>query len=207
MKVIYQENINKEEEIINIINNNGVIVMPTDTVYGIVCSAVNTEAIDKAYQLKDRDYSKAMIILVSNKEMLHKYTIDISELEEELIMDSPCPTTVVLKRNERLLPDILCSSSTEIAVRRPNDEKLLEIIDKVNIPVVATSANKSHNKTITDISLLDEDIKNSLDLIVDGGHIDRGASTIVKVIDGKIKILRENETTYKLIDKYKEMII
>ncbi|MDO4996322.1 MAG: L-threonylcarbamoyladenylate synthase [Bacilli bacterium] len=200
-------NSNTINNIVNTINNNGVVVMPTDTVYGIVCSAVNVEAVDKAYQLKNRDYSKAMIILVSNREMLHKYTKNISKLEEELIIDSPCPTTVILKRNEELLPDILCNGTDEIAVRRPKDLDLIDIIDRVNVPVVATSANVTHSKTITDISLLDDSIKNNVDLIIDGGHIDRGASTIVKVVDDKLIILRDNESTYKLIDKYKDKII
>lgn len=193
--------------IVNTIKGNGTIVMPTDTVYGIVCSGVDVDAIDRAYHLKNRDYSKAMIILVSDREMLHKYTENVSKLEEELIIDSPCPTTVILKRNKELLPDILVGGSEEIAVRRPKNTDLIEIINKVNIPIVATSANVSSKKTITDIDLLEDSIKDNVDLIIDGGHIDRGASTIVKVIDDKIMILRDNESTYKLVDKYKDKII
>ena len=204
---ILLENMNKNYEVSTTIKNGGVIVMPTDTVYGIVCDALNPEAIKKAYELKNRDYSKAMIVLVNNPIMLEKCCSGITDLEKELLFRSPCPTTVILKRNKYFLPDILCNGSDEIAIRYPKERYLLELLNKVNRPVVATSANVSSKKTITNIDLLEDSIKDNVDLIIDGGHIDRGASTIVKVIDDKIKILRDNESTYKLIDKYKDKII
>lgn len=207
MRTILLKDMNKNYEVSTTIKNGGVIVMPTDTVYGIVCDATNTEAIKKAYELKNRDFSKAMIVLVDNSNMLEKCCREFSKLEKELLFKSPCPTTVILKRNKRFLPDILCNGSDEIAIRCPKDRKLLDLLYKVNGPVIATSANVSSKKTITDIDLLEDSIKDNIDLIIDGGHIDRGASTIVKVIDNKIKILRDNESTYKLIDKYKDKII
>ena len=206
-RVLPLKDLNKKYEVSNTLKYGGVAVMPTDTVYGIVCNAIDTKAIDKVYELKQRDYSKAMIILVSNIQMLYRCCSTISPLEKELVLSSPCPTTVILKRNKYFLPDILCNGSDEIAIRRPKDKETYTFIEKMNLPIVATSANVSNKETITDIDLLEDSIKDNVDLIIDGGHIDRGASTIVKVIDGKIKILRESESTYKLKEKYKDKLI
>lgn len=205
-QMILLKDLNKTLNVCNTIKNGDIVVMPTDTVYGIVCDATNEKSIRKVYELKNRDYSKAMIILVSNLVMLEKSCCEISEFEKELILSSPCPTTVIVKRNKLYLPDILVNGSDEIAIRMPKDEELLHLIETVNIPIVATSANISSKETITDIDLLEDTIRDHVNLIVDGGHIDRGSSTIVKVVDGKIKILRNSESTYKLIDKYKDKI-
>ena len=84
--------------IVDILKNDGVILIPTDTVYGLMCDATNVKAVDKIYQMKNRDYSKPMLILVSSKDMLKKYCKDINAVEEELIDKYfPGELTIILK--------------------------------------------------------------------------------------------------------------
>ena len=179
------------KQVVNILKNGGVIVIPTDTVYGLACDALNIDAVDKIYKLKQRNYSKPMVVLVSDKDMLKKYTSSINKLEEELINEYlPGPMTIVLKKSN-LIHDIVSSNKDTIGIRIPNNKELIDIIKQLDKPIVATSCNISNEDVITNISILDESIKNNVDYIYDGGVINRDSSTIVRVKDNKVEILRK----------------
>ena len=194
-------------DISNIIKNGGIVVMPTDTVYGIVCDATNEKAVDKVYQLKNRDYSKAMIVLVSGIDMLKRCVSSINDLEEEIINKyTPGPLTIIFNKSD-FIPDIVTSGMDTVGIRIPNDKELLELIDRVGNPVIASSANVSNNDTITSIDLLEDSIKNNVDYIVDGGYINRDASTIIKVDENNIKILRDGKMSNIIKEDYKDFII
>ena len=152
-----------------IISDGGVAVIPTDTVYGIVADAMNYDAVKKAYEVKKRDYSKPMILLVSNYEMLNNYVKDISNFELELMNNYwPGELTILLKRNENVL-DIVTNGGELVGIRIPNNKTLIELIDKVGKPLISTSANISKKETITDISMLEQSLLDNVDYIYDGG--------------------------------------
>ncbi len=181
------------DKIVNILKNDGVVLLPTDTIYGLMCDATNIEAVDKIYQMKNRDYSKPMLILVSNIDMLKMYCKDINDLEDRLINTYfPGEMTIILKKSD-LLPSIVTASKDTVGVRIPNNRELLDIINKLGKPLVSTSANISNDVNITSVDLLDEKIKNAVDYIYDGGIVNNSASTIVKADDGKVTILREGK--------------
>ena len=176
-----------------LLNDGGIVVIPTDTVYGIVCDALNIKAVDKVYKLKQRDYSKPMVILVSSIDMLKKYTLSINKLEEELINRYlPGMMTIILNKNE-LIPSIVSSGMNTVGIRIPDDKYLIDIITKLNRPIVATSCNISNNDVITDINLLDSSIKNNVDYVYDGGIVNSQSSTIVRIKDNKVEILRKGK--------------
>ena len=176
-----------------LLNDGGIVVIPTDTVYGIVCDALNIKAVDKVYKLKQRDYSKPMVILVSSIDMLKKYTLSINKLEEELINRYlPGMMTIVLRKNN-LIPDIVSSNRDTIGIRIPDNNDLISIINKINRPIIATSCNISNNDVITDINLLDSSIKNNVDYVYDGGIVNSQSSTIVRIKDNKVEILRKGK--------------
>ena len=190
------------KQVVNILKNGGVIVIPTDTVYGLACDALNIDAVDKIYKLKQRNYSKPMVVLVSDKDMLKKYTSSINKLEEELINEYlPGPMTIVLKKSN-LIHDIVSSNKDTIGIRIPNNKELIDIIKQLDKPIVATSCNISNEDVITNISILDESIKNNVDYIYDGGLINRASSTIVKVDNDKVVILRNGDLSKDIKDKY-----
>lgn len=195
-----------DEKLVEVLNKGGMAIIPTDTVYGIVCDALNEEAVRNVYNLKKREFNKPMIILVSDLEMLYKYTKDIKNLENELISEYwPGPLTIIFKKKE-CLPDIVTSSLDEIGVRLPDDADLIKLIKELNKPIIATSANISSEETITKIDQLDKEIIATVDYIKDGGVVNKSSSTIVKVIDNKIKIFREGSISKNLKIKYKDRI-
>lgn len=186
-----------------IISDGGVAVIPTDTVYGIVADATNYDAVKKAYEVKKRDYSKPMILLVSNYEMLNNYVKDISNFELELMNNYwPGELTILLKRNENVL-DIVTNGGELVGIRIPNNKTLIELIDKVGKPLISTSANISKKETITDISMLEQSLLDNVDYIYDGGKLTGSASTIIRIIDDMIVILRAGNLAKEIEEKYK----
>ena len=192
------------DNLVSILKEGGIAVIPNDTVYGIICDALNINSINKIYELKNRDYSKPMIVLVSSIKMLKKCCVNINELEEKIINKYlPGELTIILKKSN-YIPDIV--SKNTLGIRIPNDKNLIEIINKLNRPIVSTSANISSKKSITSIDLLEDSIKNNVDFIYDGGIIDRKPSTIIKVENNKIIFLREGNLVEKIKKDFKEYI-
>ncbi len=189
-------------KISNVIKDGGIVVIPTDTVYGIVADGTNEEVIRRTYEIKKRDYSKPMILLVSSYEMLEEYVGDISELEKDLMNDYwPGELTILLKRKDNVL-DVVTNGGDLVGVRIPNNKDLLKLIDEVGKPLISTSANVSSKDTITNISKLEKSIVDNVQYIYDGGDVDNKASTIVRVIDDVVVILRAGNLARQIEEKY-----
>ena len=181
------------ELLCNLINNGELAIVPTDTVYGIIADATNEETIKKVYMAKRRSFSKPLIIMVSSIEMLKKYVKNISDVEKKLIEKYwPGRLTILFKRNNKI-SDLLTNSGDYIGIRLPDNKELCKLMNMLNKPLVSTSANISDNMTITEISMLEDELKNSISYIVDGGILDDLPSTLIKVEDEKIIFLREGE--------------
>lgn len=191
------------EKLVKILKEGGIAVIPTDTVYGIVCDALDEEAVDKVYQLKKRSYSKPMLVLMSDMEMVKKYTKSLSKLEKKLFDTfAPGPLTVLVKKADSI-PDIVNSGLEDLGVRIPDDKELQMLISKLGHPIVATSANISSTETITRINMLEDSIVKNVDYIYDGGPIYRGASTIVREKDHMVEILRNGDLTENILEEFK----
>ena len=181
------------ELLCNLINNGELAIVPTDTVYGIIADATNEETIKKVYMAKRRSFSKPLIIMVSSIEMLKKYVKNISDVEKRLIEKYwPGRLTILFKRNNKI-SDLLTNGGDYIGIRLPDNKELCKLMNMLNKPLVSTSANISDNMTITEISMLEDELKNSISYIVDGGILDDLPSTLIKVEDEKIIFLREGE--------------
>lgn len=190
----------------DILKNDGLAVIPTDTVYGLVGDATNEDVINKIFDLKQREKEKPLLILVSSLDMLNHYVENISKIELKIINHFwPGPLTIIFA-NKKNLSDTLTSGKKEIAIRMPNNKDLLNLINKLNKPIIATSANIAHKKTITSIDLLEDSIKNNIDYIYDGGYLENIPSTIIKVSDNKVEIIREGIIAQEIKSFIKEKI-
>ncbi len=166
-----------------------VVVLPTDTIYGLSCLANNVRSIRKIYHLKERDAKKPMLILVSSLEMAKKY-VYISDKQEKLLKKiwskNELPATVILK-NRFKLPQELTRNVKGLAVRLPKSKFLIKILEKVDCPLVSTSLNLSGQKEITDLSKLNLTFpkkNNRPDLIIDmGASPYKKASRLVDLSD------------------------
>ena len=179
------------DKICEVINNGGLVISPTDTVYGIMGDACCEEVIKKVYEVKHRSYSKPLILLVSNYDMFMKYTSDISDLEWSIIKKfMPGEVTIILKKSDKV-SSLITAGSDYVGIRIPNNKDLLNIISELDRPVISTSANISGSDVITCVDMIEEELKEKIDYIEDGGDIVSRSSIVIRVVDGELEILRE----------------
>lgn len=192
----------KLEEPAKTIKNGGIVVFPTETVYGIGANGLNAEAVKKIYDLKKRPLSKPINLLVNSIEMIEKVAKDITPLEYAIIKEFfPGPLTIILQKKE-IVPDIVTANGTTVGVRMPANEIALELIKKVGVPLATPSANISDKPSKTNIKDVMSDFPEGVDCFIDGGKSKIGmASTIVQVINGVPHILRQGTITEEQINK------
>ncbi len=191
------------DRIVNELKKGNIVITPTDTVYGIMGDALNDKAIKKVYEAKKRDQKKPLIVLVSNISMLKKYTESLSELEIELINKyMPGKLTMILKKNS-LLSNNITNNSEYVGIRIPDNNYLIEIIDKLGNPVISTSANLSNENVITNVHNINQELLKYISYVEDGGEIEAKSSTIIKVNNNKIEFLRDGELASKIKSDYK----
>lgn len=187
-----------ESDIINTLKDGKLVIMPTDTIYGIIGDATNEDVINKVYEVKERPHDKPLLILVSNFSMLHELVTEIPKETEKIIKKFwPGPLTILFKKSSKV-SDALTANSALVAIRMPNDKRLLNIMNHLNRPLISTSANISSHDAITNPNQLEEKMKEKIDLIVDEGTVNNEASTLITIVNGKIEILREGSLTEKI---------
>lgn len=191
-------NYEKLEEIASLINNNKVIVFPTETVYGIGTNGLDRNAIEKLYKIKERRFSKPITLLVSSYEMICSVANIISPLEKKIISNFfPGPITLILNK-KKIVPNILTANTDTVGVRMPDNELILKLIEYCKVPIATSSANISGFPPSIDVEDIYNCFKDKVDLYIDGGKSRIGVpSTVVKVENNDIKILREGIITKK----------
>ena len=174
---------------VEIIENGGVIIFPTDTVYGIGCNPYDANAVKKIYEIKSREKIKSLPVLASSIEIVKQISI-IDEFTEKIIKKYwPGPLTLILKLKDKNLKESL-NLEDKIAVRIPNSVCTLKLLNKCNL-LVGTSANVSGDSSFTDPQECMKNVKN-YDIFVDGGTItSKGESTIIEIENEKIHVIRE----------------
>ena len=192
-------------KIVKFLNEGKIGITPTDTVYGIMGDATNEEVIKKVYKVKKRDYSKPLLILVSNIKMLEEYVNISNDLERTIIEKFwPGKLTIIMKKKNNL-SNLITGGSDTIGVRMPDNKDLIKIIELFGKPIISTSANISGSETIEDVSEIEEELKDNVDFIVDGGRCIARSSTIISILDNKINILRNGELSSKLEEFNKDL--
>lgn len=172
-----------------IINNGGIAVFPTDTVYGIGCDPYNKTSVEKIYKIKSRNISKSLPVLVYSKEIAKK--IVQFDTFTEKIADKfwPGPLTIILKVTDKKIKESL-NLKDKIAIRVPNHKCTLGLLQNCNF-LVGTSANVSGNISHTNPENGLQNMK-GYDVFVDGGIISgEGESTIIEIENNQIRIIRE----------------
>jgi len=184
-----QSEINK---CLQILKEGGLILYPTDTVWGIGCDASNEEAVSKVFKLKQREDSKALICLVADDRMLKKYIKKIPEAAFDIIDISEEPITIIYDEPQNLAQNLIAPDNT-IAIRIPNDDFCFQLLRRFNGAIVSTSANISGQPTPKSFKEIDQDILKGVDYVVNlhREKINTKPSSIIKLSnDGQVKIIR-----------------
>ncbi len=186
---------NKEgiEKASQIVSRGGIVIFPTDTVYGIGCNPYNKEAVEKIYKIKSRDIMKSVPILTYSIETAEKI-VEFDKFTKKIVEKFwPGPLTVILKVTDKKIKESL-NLENKIAIRVPDHKCTLELLKKCNF-LVGTSANISGDFPYTDPEECLKNLEN-YDVFVDGGIItSKGESTIIEIENEQIKIIREGSLT------------
>ena len=184
-----QTEINNALEILKI---GGLILYPTDTVWGIGCDATNAEAVKKVYELKQREDSKALICLVADDRMLKKYVKKIPEAALNIIDITEKPTTIIYDEAQNLATNLIADDGT-IAIRIPDDDFCYQLSRKLNTAIVSTSANISGLPTPKSFKEISQEVIKGVDYVVNlhREKICNKPSSIIKLSNtGIVKIIR-----------------
>lgn len=189
---IFEKDEKNIDEIKKILENGGVGIIPTDTVYGLCANALNKEAIKRIYKIKKRDLNKSLVLFVKDKEDIESYGV-VDSLSKKIIDKLiPGEITLVLKKKDPSFSISLKSFET-IGFRIPNDVFIIKLLDSLSFPLATTSANISGEKTPKDLDGLKKIFDGIVDFIVDGGELGEVPSTVIEVRNDKVNILREGK--------------
>lgn len=190
------------------IKNGKLVLFPTETVYGIGANGLNSNAVKSIFEAKNRAGDNPLILHVSSIDMVNTIAKDINDLEKQLMNDFfPGPLTIILKRKD-IVPNIATANLDTVGVRMPSNKIARDLIELANTPIAAPSANISGKPSGTNVQDIFNELNDKVDYILDGGETKIGLeSTVIRVIDNKIHILRPGKITYEDLSKYAEVII
>jgi len=182
---------NELDKAIDSLNKGNLVIFPTETVYGLGANALSTMAVDKIFEAKNRASNNPLIVHLKNKEEINKYAVVNNPIEQKLIDTfMPGPFTLILQKKDIIPSNVTCNMDT-VGIRIPIDPIAHELLDKLDFPIAAPSANKSTKPSGTNVMDIYDEFKDSVDYLIDGGDSLIGLeSTVVKVIDNVPTILR-----------------
>lgn len=187
----YKEEINT---IIETLNSGGIILYPTDTIWGLGCDATNEKAVSRIYEIKKRISSKSMIILSDKIENIEKISQKVPEKAKKIISEKTNPLTIIYQNAKNIANNLIAEDGT-VAIRIPDDDFCLNLITEFGRPIVSTSANISNEKSPANFSEISSEIKNQVDYVAKWRQNDNSKSkpsTIIKIkINNEITIIRE----------------
>lgn len=185
-----KEEIRKAQEVLK---NGGVLLYPTDTIWGLGCDATNSEAVKRIYDIKKRSDHKSMLVLLDDPGKIASYA-DVPDIALDLIEVANKPTTIIYPGAKRLAPNLIAEDGS-IGIRITEEEFTKSLLFRFNKPIVSTSANISGTPSPRFFDEISEEIKNAVDYIVryrQNDHKPALPSSIIKLgIKGEIEIIRK----------------
>jgi len=188
------------KDIESLIKQGAVGVIPTDTIYGIVCSALNKKSVERVYKIRKRNPLKPVIILIGSLNDLKLFSIKIDK--EKKILQSLWPNKISIIfncLNKKF--EYLHRGTKTLAFRMPKDKDLISLL-KITGPLIAPSANLEGRKPARNIKEAQKYFKEDVDFYIDSGTLESEPSTIISFVNGKIEIIRKGSIKIKNYEKY-----
>lgn len=189
-------------EAVNVLRDGGVILYPTDTVWGIGCDATNEKAVAKVFEIKKRSGAKSLVLLACDMDMVAKHVKEIPNIAIDLVEVNDAPMTIIYPGAKYLAPNVIAEDGS-VGIRIPcvNDETkqgggafCRELVRRLRKPLVSTSANISGEPTPEDFRDISEEIKTAVDYIVprqfEAGATGRSSQIIKLGLGGEVEIIR-----------------
>lgn len=180
-------------EAAKVLKAGGVILYPTDTIWGLGCDATNPEAVARIFALKRRDEAKSLVVLASDLDMVARYVREVPQMAVQLVEVNDAPMTIIYPDAVGIAPNAVAEDGS-VGIRIPLNDDCIDLCRRLGRPVISTSANISGEPSPKTFAEIPEEIRAAVDYIVDPA-LEKGstgkASQILKVgVDGQIKIIR-----------------
>lgn len=179
---------------LEVLNSGGIILYPTDTIWGIGCDATNAKAVERIYEIKKRADSKSMLVLMENPALLDRYVEDVPDVAWDLVEIATTPLTVIYPGAKNLAHNLIAEDGS-IGIRFTKEEFTSKLLQRFRRPLVSTSANISGEKSPAFFDEISDEIKGVVDYIVNYRQEDKTAtkpSSIIKLgPGGRIDIIRK----------------
>ena len=185
-----QESINKA---LDVLRSGGVILYPTDTIWGIGCDATNDKAVERIYQIKQRADSKSMLVLLDSVAKLDRYVSEVPDIAFDLIEMSDKPLTIIYERSRGLSPNI-SKNNESVGIRVTNEAFSKRLIEQFKKPIISTSANISGQASPASFPEISQEIIDAVDYVVEYRQDGQKASPsgiIMLGNDSSIKVIRK----------------
>lgn len=182
--------------------NGELVIFPTETVYGIGANSLNDDACKNIFKAKGRAGDNPLIVHVNNVDMIKKLVEEPNEIEKKLIKSfCPGPFTLIFKA-KNIIPKSVTAGLDTVGIRMPSNKIANKLIEYAGVPIAAPSANVSGRPSGTKIDDILKEFDGKVSTIIDDGMVDIGLeSTVVRVIDNKVRILRPGKITKENIEK------
>ncbi|MBQ5889496.1 MAG: threonylcarbamoyl-AMP synthase [Clostridia bacterium] len=189
------------KEVAEILNNGGIVGIPTETVYGLAANAYDESAVAKIFEAKGRPQDNPLIVHIADMNELEVVAAQIPESAKKLAAAFwPGPLTMVLKRTEKIPASVSAGLDT-VAVRMPSNEVARAIIEVSGLPLAAPSANISGRPSPTTAQHVIDDLGGKIDAVVVSGDCSVGVeSTVISLVDGKNRLLRPGGITHEQLE-------
>lgn len=181
------------KQAVDVMRKGGIILYPTDTVWGLGCDATNEKAVAKVYAIKQRNDAKALITLTDNENILSYFMKEVPEIAYDLIECADKPLTIIYPNAKNLAPNLLAEDGS-VGIRVTREEVSATLCQRMRTPIVSTSANISGEPTPQTFSEITNDIKDQVDFIMplrQDDNTPHEPSGIIKLFaNGTFKMIR-----------------
>ena len=186
--------INPQERLVrkvaDTLKGGGIIAYPTDTHYGIGCDIMNKKAIERIYQIKQRNKNKPFSFICSGLKNISRYAKVSNYAYRTMKRLLPGPYTFILEGSKQV-PKMMLTKRKTAGIRVPDNRICIDLICQLGNPIISTSASLPNNDVLQDPSLIHEHLNSRLDLVIDGGPVPGRPSSVISLIHDEPEVLRE----------------
>ncbi|MBN1932129.1 MAG: threonylcarbamoyl-AMP synthase [Desulfobacterales bacterium] len=176
--------------VVEVLKKGGIIAYPTDTYYGIGCDIMNKKAIQKVYQLKQRDKNKPFSFICSGLKNISNYAKVSNYAYKTMKRLLPGPYTFILE-GSKLVPKIMLTKRKTAGIRVPQNQICIALIEELENPIISTSATMPDGNIFQDPSLIHDYFKSRIDVVIDGGSVPGHPSSIISLINDTPEVIRK----------------
>ncbi|UCE52106.1 MAG: threonylcarbamoyl-AMP synthase [Desulfobacterales bacterium] len=176
--------------VVDVLKRGGVVVYPTDTNYGIGCDIMNQKAIERIYQLKQRNKSKPFSFICSGLKNISYYAKVSNYAYKTMKRLLPGPYTFILE-GSKLVPKIMLTKRKTAGIRVPDNKICLALVEELGNPIITTSATMPNGSILNDASLIHDVFKNRIDIVINGSIVSGKPSSVVSLINDAPEVLRK----------------